>query len=375
MSRHSRPLFAAISALLIAALAGCQPSPDGQQTGTPENNTSEARAPDTILVAGSSFAAPLFETWRKDYSAKHPGIDIRYDAIGSGEGIERFLSGETDIGTTDAPITPEQSSSENASPEQASPHANSADRDFVQIPITAGMIALVYNLPGVEGPLRLPRDLYPEIFLGKVARWDDPRIVAANPDLDLPAKLIQLVARQDASGTTFAFTSHLSAINNAWGGQFGAAKVIDWPGGTMTARGNEGVAQRIKITAGSLGYVGAGFAQQLSLPAVELENRAGEFVAPNTKSGQAAMRREEQPLPEDLTILIADPEARDAYPIVTHTWALIRTQYADHDKARAIRAFIDWAVTDGQQEAEALGYLPLAPDIAEAAREALHDSD
>ncbi|MBK5970382.1 MULTISPECIES: phosphate ABC transporter substrate-binding protein PstS [Thiorhodovibrio] len=183
----------------------------------------------------------MFEQWRADYVAKHPEIAIHYDSIGSGEGVKRFLAGETDIGTTDAPVTQGQ--------------ADAVDWDFAQIPITAGMIALVYNLPGVDGPLRLPRELYPEIFLGKVARWDDPRIAAANPDLDLPAKLIQLVARQDASGTTFAFTNHLSAIHDGWSQQFGAAKVIDWPGGTMTARGNEGVAQRIKITAGSLGYL------------------------------------------------------------------------------------------------------------------------
>lgn len=359
-TRTCRHVSVLLFGLAVAALSGCQRSPDTK--GATAAAPSAGGATTTIVAAGSSFADPLFEAWRKRYLEQHSDLDIQYDPIGSGEGIQRFLAGETDIGTTDAPVTAEQ--------------AATVDWDFVQIPITAGMIALVYHLPEVGGPMRLPRDLYPDIFLGKIARWDDPRIAAANPDLDLPAKLIQVVARQDSSGTTFAFTNHLSAIHDGWAEHPGVAKVIDWPGGTMTVRGNEGVAQRIRITKGSIGYVGAGFAERLSLPMASLENKAGQFAAPDIASGQAALKQVGQDvLPEDLAIQVVDPEGERAYPIVTHTWALVRTDNPDREKAAEIEKLLEWALTDGQQGVETLGYLPLPPEVADAALDALQNTD
>lgn len=161
---------------------------------------------------------------------------MSYDSIGSGAGIDRFLANTVDIGATDAPLHEDE--------------AEQVEGDFVQLPITGGMIAIAYNLSDFPGPLNLPRDVYTEIFLGNAFRWDDPRIAAANPGLELPHQLIQVVGRHDASGTTFALTNHLAAISDEWAAGPGVGKRVDWPGGAMEANGNEGVAQRIKITEG-----------------------------------------------------------------------------------------------------------------------------
>ena len=226
------------------------------------------------------------------------------------------------------------------------------------------MIAIAYNLPGTDGPLNLPRDVYADIFRGALDRWDDPRIAAANPGVALPHKLIQVVARQDGSGTTFAFTNHLAAISDQW--DAGVGKLIDWPGGTMVARGNEGVAGRIKITEGSIGYVEAGFAQRLHLPLAWLENRSGGFVAPNAETGQRGLAGGSDAIPEDLSVVITDPAGARSYPIVTYTWALLRTGDGDDAKRKAIRELIGWVMTDGQSYADALWFVPLPDNVVQA---------
>ncbi len=226
------------------------------------------------------------------------------------------------------------------------------------------MIAIAYNLPGIDGPLNLPRDVYVGIFNGRLARWDDPRIAAANPGIALPPKLIQVVARQDSSGTTFAFTNHLAAISDQWQG--GVGKLIDWPGGTMVARGNEGVAGRIKITEGAIGYVEAGFARRLNLRLAWLQNRAGGFVAPNAETGQRGLVGGSESVPDDLATAIPDPAGARSYPIVTYSWALLRAG-DDPAKDAAIAKLMRWILSEGQAHADALWYVPLPENLARAA--------
>lgn len=181
-----------------------------------------------ILGAGSTFAAPLINAWIGAFAKERPGVSIDYDAVGSGEGISRFITGSVDFAGTDAPL------------EKA--EAAVAARPVLQVPVTAGMIALAYNLSGFEGELRLPRDLYPEIMAGQVRYWDDPRIQTANPGVELPHRSIVVAARRDASGTTFALTRHLAAADPSWRDQGpGVGKMVGWRG-AMLARGNEGVA-------------------------------------------------------------------------------------------------------------------------------------
>ncbi|MCF7983958.1 MAG: phosphate ABC transporter substrate-binding protein PstS [Thiohalocapsa sp.] len=311
------------------------------------------RADLTITAAGSSFAAPIFNKWRETYRPSNAAVGLSYDSVGSGEGIKRFLAGTVDIGATDAPVATDDIQVEGG--------------PVVQIPVTAGMIAIAYNLPDISGPLNLPRDVYADIFLGNISRWDDPRIEAANPGIGLPTKLIQVVARSDSSGTTFAFTNHLAAISPTWADGPGVGKLIDWPGGAMVARGNEGVAQRIKLTLGSIGYVEAGFASRLGLPLAWLENRAGGFVAPTAETGQRALAGGSDAIPDDLSVVITDPEGARSYPIVTYTWALLRSEYRDSETAVAIDALLRWMLTDGQADADPLGYVPLPDNVTRAA--------
>lgn len=339
--------LAGLTALL--ALAGCEPAVETE----PESQAAASEASLQITGAGSSFAAPIFTQWFALYGDQHPALALRYDSIGSGAGIERFLAGRVDIGATDAPLRPDEAAQLNG--------------DSLQLPVTGGMIALAYNLPNVEGPLNLPRAVYADIFLGELYRWDDPRIAAANPGIDLPHKVIQVVARRDASGTTFAFTNHLAAISEAWAQGPGVSKRIDWPGGAMEANGNEGVAQRIKITENAIGYVEAGFAERLGLSLAWLENQAGGYVRPNVETGRRGLANGSETPPDDLARTIPDPRGARSYPIVTYTWALIRGIHESTEKRRAIVELMNWILTDGQEQAEALRYVPLPSNLVDAA--------
>jgi phosphate transport system substrate-binding protein len=246
-------------------------------------------------------------------------------------------------------------------------------RGAVLIPATAGMVVLAYNLPGVEGELRLPRDVYVDIFLGKIWKWDDPRIVAANPDLKLPSKLIQTVVRRDGSGTTFVFTNHLSTISPTWLNEGpGTGTLLDWPGGAMTGTGNEGVAHKIKISHGSIGYIEYYFAKRLGLPIATLQNQAGNFVKPDAESGRRTLEAAAaERMPENLRLFVPDPDAPDAYPIVSLSWLLLYGAYPESEKAAALKAALTWALNTGQPIAEELGYIPLPTNIVSAATRAL----
>lgn len=336
-----------LGVVVAMGLGGCERGGEEAASAVP------AAGVQAISAAGSSFAAPIFKHWLQVYGDARGQLALSYDSVGSGKGIERFLAGSVDLGATDAPLRPDE--------------AAEVDGGFAQLPVTGGMIAIAYNLPGVDGPINLPRDVYPDIFLGEVYRWDDPRIAAANPGIDLPAKVIQVVARRDSSGTTFAFTNHLAAISDAWADAPGVGKKIDWPGGAMEANGNEGVAQRIKITENAIGYVEAGFAERLGLSLAWLENRAGGLVQPNVETGRRGLAGGADAPPSDLTRTIPDPRGARSYPIVTYTWALARGDYGSPEKTAAVHDLLRWILTDGQADAESLYYVPLPENLMQAA--------
>jgi phosphate transport system substrate-binding protein len=318
---------------------------------------SAAQELDGVLLrgGGSSFAAPMFRSWIEAFAKVEPGLSVDYDSIGSGEGMSRFITGSLDFAGTDAPLSPSD--------------AAMVEDGVLQLPLAGGMIAICYNIPGFTGALRLPRDVYAGIFDGTIKQWNDPRIAAANPGLDLPKRTIAIVVRRDGSGTTFAFTNHLNAIDPNWQQQGqGAAIRVDWPGSAMTARGNEGVAATILQSEYSIGYVEYGFAQRLGLPMAVLENREGAFVAPALKAGQAAFASGMADASPDLVQLITDPAGADSFPIVTLTWALVNQNYIDERKALAVKAFLGWGLGDGQAIGEQLGYVTLSADLASAAQ-------
>ncbi len=310
---------------------------------------SAARAADTevwLQGAGSTFAAPLYKRWIDVYHKKNPSVSGTYDSVGSGEGISRFVTGSVDYAGTDSPLKDAE--------------AERVSRGVVTIPSAGGMVVIAYSLPGLKGTLNLPRDVYPDIFAGIITRWDDPRIQAANPEIKLPKRNIALVVRLDSSGTTDAFTQHLAAVSPSWRGpKLRAGRLVNWPDTAMLARGNEGVSSRIKISEGAIGYVEYGFAKRLGLPVAALENHAGRFVLPTDDAGKIALSEARALRPQDLNLLILDPESPLSYPIVTFTWMLLYGEYKDPRKGEALVNFITWGLTEGQSLCVDLGYIPL----------------
>ncbi len=307
--------------------------------------------------AGATFPAPLYEAWIDAYGASHPDVGITYEAVGSSEGIRRFIAEGVDFGASDAAMTDAQMAE--------------VARGAKLIPVTAGMVVLAYNIPDVPSGLKLTREAVTGIFLGEIRNWQDPVIADANPEIDLPDLTIAQVVRRDGSGTTFALTNHLSAVSDVWHERFGAATLVDWPGIAMTAIGNDGVAGRIKISWGSIGYVEEGFARRLGLSIAALENAAGEFVDATPETGQAALAGALADMPQDLRQFIPDPQSSGAYPIVTYSWLLLYNSYPDATVGDAVRDFARWGLTDGQALSANLDYIPLPSSVAERAMTAL----
>ena len=309
-----------------------------------------------IHGAGATFPAPLYKKWLEEYQKRRPEVMITYDSIGSGEGIKEFIGGRVDFGASDAAMSDAQIAE--------------VARGVQLVPAVAGSIVLAYNLEGLGGDLKLSREVYVDIFLGKIKSWDDLRIKRLNPELNLPKSDIALVVRQDGSGTTYAFTNHLSAISDEWRDRGpGVGTLIDWPGPPMAARGNEGVAGRIKISKGSIGYVEYGIARRGGLAMAWLENKAGQFIEPHGGSGLATLLN--VPLPENLRVFFPDPDGQDSYPIVTYSWLLLYRQYDDAQKLGALKQFVRWCLTTGQEFNESLGFVRLPPQITARAVEAL----
>ena len=254
-----------------------------------------------IRGAGATFPAPLYEKWIATFRTQNPDLTITYDVVGSGEGQKRFLANAVDFGASDAALNDEQLA-------RVKPGAQ-------LVPVTAGMVVLAYNLPGLGGDLRLSRAVCADIFGGTIKTWDDPRIRADNPGLALPHRSIVMIVRQDGSGTTYAFSAHLSAVSAAWRDQGpGVGTLLSWPGNTMRARGNEGVAGRIKVSEGSIGYVEYHFAKRLGLPVAQLQNRAGRFIAPSESERADGPRPQRQADAAQPAPVPARPRGRGRLP-------------------------------------------------------------
>lgn len=342
------------AALVLLALVGCS-------NDSPAPPPSAETPTTTLLIqgAGASFPNPLYQAWIERYREIESGTRIEYRSVGSGAGVASFLAESVDFGASDAALNDVEL-------------ARVGARGVVMVPVTAGMVVLAYNLPGVPAGLKLPRDVQIDLFRGRVTRWNDPRIQEANPGISLPPVGIMPIVRRDGSGTTFVFTHYLSAISDWWRSEGpGAVKALQWPVATMTAPGNEGVSARIKVTHGGIGYVEYAFARQLGLSVAALENRAGAFVMPATGAGTAALASIPE-IPDDLRIFVADPPGADAYPLTSYTWLLLHEDYPQTPEVAAgLRRFVAWALTDGQALAAEMGYVPLPDTLVQRAQAAL----
>ena len=295
--------------------------------------------------AGASFPAPLYLKWFKSYSGAHPNVQVDYQSVGSGSGVKSFMDRTVDFAASDAAMKPEEMAK--------------VDGGVQLLPMTAGKIVLAHSLKEVPN-LKLSREAYVGIFSGKITKWNDPVIAKDNPDAKLPDAPINVIVRADSSGTTFVFTKHLSAISKEFAKDVGVNTMPNWPVGTKS-KGNEGITASLLTTPGSIGYIEYGYAKSQNLPMAALQNRAGNFVAPTIEAAQAALATAE--IPPDLIAWVPDPEGKDAYPIVTFTWMIFHKKYDNKAKAKALRALIDYGLTDGQKESEALGYVPLPPPV------------
>jgi phosphate transport system substrate-binding protein len=301
---------------------------------------------------------PLYNKWASVYS-QTKGVRVNYQSVGSGAGVQQLSEGTVDFGATDGPMT-------DAELAQAKRGA------ILHIPMTLGADVVTYNLPGVTQPLQLSGDVVADIFLGRITKWNDPRITATNAGLSIPARDILVVHRSDGSGTTYVFTDYLSAVSPAWAAGPGRGKAVNWPTG-LGGNQNAGVAAQVKQTDGAIGYVELTYALQNNLPAARIRNAAGRFVEPTIASITAAAAGVADTLAAttDFRVSIVDAPGDAAYPISSFTWIILYQNQTDSDKGRKLVEFLNWALTDGQQYAAALHYASLPAAVVAGAQRKL----
>ncbi|MDQ3853151.1 MAG: phosphate ABC transporter substrate-binding protein PstS [Thermoproteota archaeon] len=326
----------------------------------------------TINGAGATFPFPLIDTWRVEYQSVNPSVNINYQSIGSGGGVRQFTERTVDFGASDAPLTEEE--------------IQSLAAPAVHIPETIGSVVAAYNLPGIDKGLKLTGPVLADIFAGKITRWDDQRIRELNPDLSLPAADIITVHRSDGSGTTFIWTSYLSQVSPEWNQTIGAGKSVQWTVG-LGASGNEGVSNTILSTPNSIGYVELTYALTTDMDYASLMNGEGNFVEPTLESTQAAAQAaivmnsgstnntgtSAVSLPggdQSWThVSLLDAPGANSYPIASFSYLLLYKELSNNidsmEKAQTLAQFINWAITDGQQFASPLHYVPLPDSVVQ----------
>jgi phosphate transport system substrate-binding protein len=297
--------------------------------------------------AGSTFIYPVMTRWIQDFSQPHPSVQINYQSIGSGGGIQQVKSHTVDFGASDAPLDNDQL--------KGMP-------PVIQIPESAGPVCITYNLPALTQPLQLSPESLAGIFLGTVKSWKDPIVAKENPGVNLPAEQIVVVHRADGSGTTNAFTTYLSAVSPDWQSKVGKGNSVSWPVG-IGGKGSEGVTGQLRQAPGAIGYVELTYAQQNKLPVAKIKNQAGNYIAATAQSTTAAIDAFTTQLSQDPRTPIVNPPAAaaDAYPISTLTFLIIPRDGPDKNKRTALKSFIQYVITDGQATAGSLNYAPL-PD-------------
>ncbi|WP_016953408.1 phosphate ABC transporter substrate-binding protein PstS [Anabaena sp. PCC 7108] len=306
--------------------------------------TATAQA-ETLNGAGATFPAPLYERYAREVKKKHPELKINYQAIGSGGGIRQTIAGTVDFGASDAAMKDDEIAK--------------VKKGVILVPTAGGAVSVVYNLPGVS-KLRLSRKTLPEIFSGQITKWDDAKIKADNPGVNLPNQPIKFVVRADGSGTTFIFTNHLSAISGYFKGRIGANTAPKWTlKNVLKGKGNPGVAALVSRTPGSIGYVEYDYATKNNLKSAELQNKKGEFVAPSLQAANSALST--VTFPSNYRVFVGDPG--QGYPIVGLTWMMVYNQYSTPAKAEAIKKWINWVLKDGQQFNDDLNYTKIPNDV------------
>jgi phosphate transport system substrate-binding protein len=321
---------------LALALASCGGKP-GAETGSSGM---------LINGAGATFPYPIYSKWFDEFHKIHPDIRINYQSIGSGGGIRQLQAGTVDFGASDSPMNDEQISKSPAPP--------------LHFPTVLGAVVPVYNVTEVTQELKFTPEVLSGIFLGKIRKWNDSRIKAANAGIQLSATDIVVVHRSDGSGTTFVWTDYLSKVSPEWSTKVGSGTSVNWPVG-LGAKGNEGVAGLVKQTPNSIGYVELVYAIQNKMPYGPVRNQAGEFVKASLDSVTAAAASAK--MPPDFRVSITNPPGKDVYPISSFTWLIVPSSIPNAWKRTAITEFLRWMLSEGQKLAPSLDYAPLPAEV------------
>lgn len=355
------PVAGILAVILLVAGCGGGGSKSETPTTTPITTptpTSTMPAATSLTGAGATFPAPLYSKWFDEYN-KLTGVAINYQAIGSGGGIKAITDGTVDFGASDGIMS---------DAEQAA--AEAAHGPIMHVPMTSGSVAIAYNISGMKsGELKLTPDVLADIYLGKLTKWNDPRITAINPGLTLPNSDIAVVHRSDGSGTTYIFTDYLSKVSQDWAAKVGTAKSVQWPVG-IGGSGSAGVAGQVQQLSNSIGYVELAYAIQNNMPWAKLLNKAGNYIEPSLAATTKAA--EGVSLPDDMKIMITNSANPQAYPIAGFTWILVYKNQQNQAKGLALARMLWWAIHDGQKYTESLQYSSLPNDaVSKAEKEIL----
>ena len=303
----------------------------------------------TLTGAGATFPYPIYSKWFSDYTKLHPDVQINYQSIGSGGGINQLKAGTVDFGASDMPLKDDR--------------AKEIPVAFVQLPTVLGSVVPSYNIRGVAAELKFTPQALAGIYLGKITKWNDAAIAKANPGVKLPDAAIVVVHRSDGSGTTFVWTDYLSKVSPEWKSSVGSNTSVSWPVG-LGGKGNEGVTGMVRQVDGSIGYVELIYALQNNVPFGLVENAAGNFVKASLESTTSAAAAAKF-TPGDFRVSITNPPGKEAYPIASFTYLLVPTHWKDAGKGKIMVDFLHWMLKDGQQAAEKLDYAKLPQNLVE----------
>jgi phosphate transport system substrate-binding protein len=303
---------------------------------------------ETINAAGATFPAPIYQKWFEEFHKAHSDIQINYQAIGSGGGIRQLSEGTVDFGASDMPMTDDQLS-------------KVTKYKVLHFPTVLGGIVPTYNVPGAQS-MNFSGPTLAGIYLGTIKKWNDPAIKKDNPSANLPNEDITVVHRSDGSGTSFVFSDYLAKVSPEWKSKVGVNASVNWPVG-LGGKGNEGVAGLVKQTPNSIGYVELIYAVQNKMEYGSMKNASGNFIKADFNSISEAAAGAAKDMPADFRVSVNNAPGKGAYPISTFTWLLIPDKIPDATKKKSIVDFLQWMMTTGQADAQALSYAPLPKEV------------
>jgi phosphate transport system substrate-binding protein len=310
----------------------------------------------TINGAGATFPNPIYSKWFAEYNKLHPNVQINYQPIGSGGGIQQITKETVFFGASDGPMTEEQ--------------IKAAPSPILHLPTVLGAVVPVYNIAGVSSDLKFNGQVLANIYLGKITKWNDAAIVKLNPGVKLPATDITVVHRSDGSGTTYIWVDYLSKMSPEFQSKVGVKTSVNWPTG-VGGKGNEGVSGLVTQTPGAIGYVELIYALQNKISYGSVQNAAGEFVKASVQAVTMAAAGAAANMPADFRVSITNPPGKGVYPISSFTWMLLYENPKDKAQGKIMSEFMKWALTDGQKYCAELGYAPLPASVVKMEMAAL----